>query len=232
VSALVLALAIWSLIMIFVVPTFEEIFLDFDTVLPGITVALIELAQVFPELLMTGGVAVVAVTAVWLTLRASPGGRRFRERVALAVPLIGPVVRDSLIARFARSLALTVSSGVPLPESLRLAAGATGSGTLERDAELLASQVEQGEPVAAASRKARVIPRMFGFVAEVGSARASLSESMFQLAKAYDARATHSQSMLRAWLVPLAVIVVGVAIGFCILALFMPLVSLINSVSC
>ena len=231
-AAFAFAVAIVSLVMIFIVPMFEEMFMDFGTALPGATMLLIKVSRVFPQLAATvGGVAVAAVV-IWFVLRASPGGRRIREAVTLAVPLIGPVVRASLICRFARSLALTVSSGVPLADSLRLAAGATGNATLDQDADLLASHVEQGQSPSVASEKTRLIPGMFGFVVDIAVGRNSLPESMFQLAKAYDLKAAHSQLMLRAWLIPLAVLFVGVTIGFCVLALFLPLVSLINSVSC
>ena len=231
-AAFAFAVAIVSLVMIFIVPMFEEIFMDFGTMLPGVTMLLIKVSRGFPQLAATVGVVAVAAVVIWFVLRASPGGRRIREAVTLAVPLIGPVVRASLICRFARSLALTVSSGVPLADSLRLAAGATGSATLDRDAELLASHVEQGQSPSVAGEKTRLIPGMFGFVVDIAVGRNSLPESMFQLAKAYDLKAAHSQLMLRAWLIPLAVLFVGVTIGFCILALFLPLVSLINSVGC
>ena len=231
-AAFAFAVAIVSLVMIFIVPMFEEMFMDFGTALPGVTMLLIKVSRVFPQLAATVGVVAVAAVVIWFVLRASPGGRRIREAVTLAVPLIGPVVRASLICRFARSLALTVSSGVPLADSLRLAAGATGSATLDRDAELLASHVEQGQSPSVAGEKTRLIPGMFGFVVDIAVGRNSLPESMFQLAKAYDLKAAHSQLMLRAWLIPLAVLFVGVTIGFCILALFLPLVSLINSVGC
>lgn len=230
-TALSLAVVIVSFVMVFLVPKFEEIFLGFDTTLPGITTLLIDVAQVFPALLTIAVVALLGCVGSWLVMRLTGSGRRFRERVALAVPLAGGVIRSSLVSRFARALALTVSSGVGLPESLRLAAGATGSPTLDDDAELLASCVEQGRPIREASEQTRLIPAMFGFVSEIATERSNLPEAMFQLAKAYELRAAHSQSMLRGWLVPLAVIFVGLAIGFCILALFLPLVSLINSVS-
>ena len=230
-AAFAFAILIVSAVMIIVVPMFEEIFRDFGTTLPGATQLLIGISRVFPTLAAISLAVVAACVMFWFAARASPGGRRIRERIAMSVPLIGAVVRASLISRFARSLALTVSSGVPLPESLRLAAGATGSLTLDRDADLLASQVEQGQPLGAESDKTRLIPRMFGFVAEIAIGRNSLPESMFQLAKAYDLKVAHSQSMLRGWLVPLAVVFVGVTIGFCIVSLLLPLVSLIDSVS-
>ncbi|MHC4065072.1 MAG: type II secretion system F family protein [Planctomycetota bacterium] len=230
-TALSLAVVIISFIMVFVVPKFEEIFRDFDTMLPGATLVLLSLARAFPALLTAAAAVVAALVATWAVMRVTGRGRRLRERLALAVPLVGSLIRSSLVARFSRSLALSVSSGVGLPEALRLAAGATGSPTLEGDAEALASAVEQGRAIRDASQTTKLIPPMFGFVIEIASGRNDLPEAMFQLAKAYELRALHSQSMLRSWLIPMAVIFVGGVIGSCIVALFLPLVSLINSVS-
>jgi type IV pilus assembly protein PilC len=227
----VFAAGIVTLLMVFVVPMFEEMFVDFDARLPGATLLLIGISRAFPTLVAVAGIILAGGLVFWFACRASPGGRRLRERIAMSVPLVGSVIRASLISRFARSLALTVSSGVPLPESLRLAGGATGSATLDDESELLASRVEQGLPPTTADGKVKLIPQMFGFVVQIAIGRNSLPEAMFQLARAYDLRAAHSQSMLRGYLVPLAIVFVGVVVGFCIASLFLPLVSLINSVS-
>ncbi len=230
-AAFSLAIVIVSFVMVFVVPKFDEIFVDFDTRMPTATRALLDLARVFPTLLTVAVVVLLLIVGGWALMRLTGKGRRFREAVALSVPLVGGVIRSSLVCRFTRSLALTVSSGLGLPESLRLAAGATGRPALDEDAELLASCVEQGLPIREACERTRLVPAMFGFVSEIATGRSNLPEAMFQLAKAYELRAAHSQSLLRNWLIPAAVIFVGLTIGFCIVALFMPLVSLINSVS-
>ncbi|HUU81900.1 MAG TPA: type II secretion system F family protein [Phycisphaerae bacterium] len=231
VTVCLFAVAIVTLFLAFVVPMFEELFMDFDTRLPGATMLLIDLSRVFPAIALTAGVVVAVCVAAWFALRATPGGRRVRERVAMCVPVVGSVFRASLVSRFARSLALMVSSGVPLPESLRLAGGATGSATLGDDAERLATDIEQGLSPNAAGDALRLIPRMFGFVVEIAIGRNALPEAMFQLARAYDLRAAHAQSMLRGYLVPLSIVFVGLLVGFFIASLFLPLISLINSVS-
>ncbi|MCP4246002.1 MAG: type II secretion system F family protein [bacterium] len=230
-TVFVFAVGIVALVMVLVVPMFVEIFVDFDAALPGATLLLIAVSRAFPTLAAVAGLILVGALAFWFTSRAWPGGRRLRERIAISVPVVGSVVRASLISRFARSLALTVSSGVPLPESLRLAGGATGSAMLDHEADLLASRVEQGLPPTTDDGRMKLIPQMFGFVVQIAIARNSLPEAIFQLARAYDLRAAHSQSMLRGYLVPLAIVFVGAVIGFCIVSLFLPLVSLINSVS-
>jgi len=128
-------------------------------------------------------------------------------------------------------MAFAVDASVPLPEALRLSAGATGSPTLTREAEDVADRVEKGVNLEEACRSARLIPAMFGYFAGVRVDTATLRDGLIQLSKASESRAAHSQAMLRGWMAPLAVVVVGVAIGLLILALFLPLISLVQSVS-
>lgn len=228
---LVLALGVVCAVMILVVPQFGEIFADFGAQLPLLTVGLVHLAGLVPQLL--GGLAVLLLILIgtWCVLRFSSSGRRLRERLLLAIPLLGSVIRDSLRARFLRAASFSVNSGMPLPEAMRLAADATASPSASRDARQIAERVEQGESVYAACREAVLIPPMFGYVVEVNTDRNNLEEGLIQLSGAYESRATHGQSLLRGWLAPLAVIGVGVVIGLCILALFLPFVSLMQSIT-
>ena len=130
-----------------------------------------------------------------------------------------------------RAVSTAVATGIPLPEAVRLGAGATGSVLLSRDAEYLASEVEAGQSVFVANQSARLIPALFGFVVQVASSREALPQAIAQLAGSYENRAAHSHNMLRSFLFPLTVIVLGGVIGFIIIGMFLPLVTLINSVS-
>lgn len=231
VIVLSLALGMVCVIMVVLVPQFEEILYDFDTRLPAITVAFLAVARRVPELIIGLGVAATALVALWFMLRLSSHGRMVREKLILAIPVLGSVVRNSIRARFLRAMAFSVRSGIPLPEAMRLSADATGSPKASNDVHRIAGRVEQGESVFTACQQAALIPPMFGYVVEVNTARDNLEEGLAQLSEAYESRAVHSQSLLRGWLAPLAVIGVGVVIGMCILALFLPFLSLIQSVT-
>ena len=226
-----LALGMICVIMILLVSQFEEIFDDFGTQLPMITLAFLALARHIPELLIGLAIVVVALIALWFMLRLSSYGRMVREKLILSIPALGSIIRNSIRARFLRAMAFSVKGGIPLPEALRLSADATASPTASDDAHRIAGRVEQGESVFNACQQASLIPPMFGYVVEVNTARDNLEEGLAQLSEAYESRAVHSQSLLRGWLAPLAVIGVGVVIGMCILALFLPFLSLIQSVS-
>jgi type IV pilus assembly protein PilC len=129
-------------------------------------------------------------------------------------------------------MAFSVNCGIPLPEAMRLSADATASPAMSRDAHRVAYGVEQGESVYKVCQRCALIPSMFGYVLEVNNDTGHLYNALTQLSKAYESRAVHCQSLLRGWLAPAAVIGVGLVIALLIVALFMPLVSLIQSVSC
>ncbi len=228
---LVLAFAVLCTVLILIVPQFAETFEDFGVRLPVLTTVMIALAQALPRLLIGAAIVILGVSVLLLLLPLTPTGRWLRERFVLGFPLLGSMIRHSLRARFLRAMAFAVDSGMPLPEAIRLSAGATASEVLLREADRAASRVEQGSAPEEACRGARLIPAMLGYLAGLRGDAASLRDGLIQLSKAYESRAVHGQSLLRAWAAPLAVFAVGLVIGLVILALFIPLVSLVQSVS-
>ncbi len=211
-------------------PSFEGIYLDFGTALPGPTLALITLARMFPWILIGLGLVVVVLLAGRMALRRTTTGRRILERALLRVPVLGRIHRASLLARFMRSVCMSVGGGVPLPEAVRLAAGAAGSPVLSADGERLAAQVERGESAFSASQSLALIPGMFGYAVQIAVGRGNLADTLTGLSNVYQHRAICAQSLLRSLLLPLMIVVVGGMIGAAILCLFLPLVCLINSI--
>lgn len=228
---LVLALGVFCAVLMLIVPQFGDIFEDFGVRLPALTLSMIALSQALPQLLIAAAAIILGVAILLFVLRLSPTGLWLRERMILGIPILGSMIRNSLRARFLRAMAFAVDSGMPLPDALRLSAGATGSPTLSREADGVAAHVDRGGALEEACRDTSLIPAMFGYFVGVSSDLASLRDGLIQMSKAYESRAVHSQSVLRGWVAPLAVLAVGLAIGLLILALFMPLVQLVQSVS-
>jgi type IV pilus assembly protein PilC len=231
ITVMIGGLALLSFVMLYMVPSFRDLFADFDSALPAITRFLIDCSSIYPAFLGLLGFAVVATCVSWTTLRRSEKGRRLRERIVLAIPAIGNVVRTSLAARFLRGVAFSVNSGLTLPESVRLAAESTGSPILLAEGDQIARSLENGESIRTACSFAHVVPRAFGYVAQIAMDRNTLGDSAQQMARAYESRTNVSQSLLREWLVPIAIIFGGAIGGVCILALFLPILSLIRSVA-
>jgi len=226
-----IALTIISVFFVVVAPRFREIFADFGTRLPAMTMLVLDVAESFPLILLVMACLVAAFIVGWTSLRFSTAGLSLRENVLMSIPIVGRVYRASLIARFLRSVSTAVATGIPLPQAMRLGGGATGSVRLSADAERLAVETEQGRSVFVACQTARVIPPLFGFCVQVAVGRDALPSAIGQLARSYENRAIHAQSMLRTLLFPLLIIVLGGLLAFIIVAMFLPLVSLVNSVS-
>lgn len=230
-AVLTLAMLVMSLFFVFVVPQFRGIFREFDTELPAMTLFLLRVADEFVVIGSVAGGVAIAVGVAWHLLRYSAAGRGLRESMVMAIPVVGQVVRASLLARFLRAVATAVATGVPLPQALRLGAQATGSPCLIVDAERLASAVEQGGSIFVAAQSGRLIPPLFGFCVQTAVGRDALPTAIAQLAHSYESRAIHTQSALRAVMPPVLVIWVG-SLLFCgVTAMFLPFVKLINSVS-
>lgn len=228
---LTFALAVVSFFFMLLVPGFRSIYADFGTQLPDMTVLLLNVSELWPTILISLVILVGAIIIIWHLLRITPGGRGIREEIVLTLPLIGRIERASLLSRFFRALATAVSSGLPLPQALQLGSGATGHLLLIADADRLAGEVERGHSIFAASQTTRIIPPLFGYCVQVATGRDELPIALEKLANSYANRAIHGQSMLRVYLVPTLIILLGLLIGIGVLGLFLPLVSLITAVS-
>lgn len=228
---LLLAGGVMAAIVTLIIPQFREIFADFGVRLPTLTLFVLGFADATPALLIGAGVAVTVAAVSFISLSATSGGRALRERIILTIPLVGSMISDSLRARFLRAMAFAVDSGLPLPEALRLSAGASASPGLVREAERIATQVESGGDIYEVSQREKLIPAMFGYLVRVRGDTDSLRHALVQLSKAYESRAVHGQSVLRGWVAPVAIVIVGSIIAVLILALFLPLTELIQSVS-
>jgi len=228
---LVLACGVMAAVFAMVIPQFEGIFTEWGVMLPALTQGIVDLADAMPWILIIIVAVVVVGGVVLLSLGTTAGGRWTRERLVLAMPVVGPMIGDSLRARFLRAMAFAVDSGLPLPEALRLSAGASMSPGLMREADRIADKVEAGADLYDVSQRGKLIPAMFGYLVRVRGDTDALRHALIQLSKSYESRAVHAQSVLRGVIAPVAIVLVGIAIGVMILAMFLPMTQLIQSVS-
>jgi type II secretory pathway component PulF len=223
---LAITLAIVMLLFVAVVPTYAGMMLSmFDGGgLPWLTQAVITVARWMPVILVVVALVLVAACLAWWSLSASAGGRRLRERGIRSVPLLGRVWHSGLCARMAEGLALLVAAGVPLPEALRLAAGATGSELLRDEADGLAAGVENGQGLMEQAAMCRVLPRLFLYSMQLGSQRNELQDHLHNLSDMYVDRARFMQTRLQAMLQPVLLIFIGLLVGTTVVAMFLPLI--------
>ena len=227
----VLGLGLVIYFFMYVVPQFAKLFRDLHTRLPFFTRLAIETSENFPAVLISLAALVLTVLLIWLLLRLSAAGRQLREDLVMLIPIFGGIHRASLVARFIRAVAIAVDSGVPLPRAIRISSEATGSVALRADAKRLADGVEQGQSILEVNRTTHVIPPLFGYCVQTATGRENLPAALAELARAYEDRVVHGQSLLRSILLPFFILIIGGIMFVAILAMFLPLIVTINSIS-
>ncbi|WP_166822151.1 type II secretion system F family protein [Thalassoroseus pseudoceratinae] len=224
-------IAVLLVFLLILVPQFKSIFIDFNTELPGLTVAVLSLS----DTLRTYGILILAVLLIlfFLGVRIARAGQWsvWKQRVLRWVPIIGPTLRHMTLARFTRMLSLLVENNTPLPEAVRLAARATNDDAMEIDVEQLAQQLEtrgpDDLPFAVASRFPPSLIQVFTAVGR----RPNLGQTLSTLADDYENRSEVRVIALAPVLEPVVILITGWTIAWFVIAMFLPLMSLLNDLS-
>ncbi len=231
---LVLGAAVITAVFLMVVPHYGAIFgelLGAGVRLPVLTRLFLRMAGNVVPFWLTVALLVAAALVIFKILSGSAAGRRFRESLLLAVPVIGRVYHSSTLSRMAEAMAVMVAAGCDMPACLRLASGAAGSEKLIAESELLARQVEQGANIVEAGQFCRVIPRLFLYSAQLGAQRNELQDNLHSLGQMYAEQARYCQVRLQAVLLPVMLIVVGGILAAAIMATFLPMVQIVSALS-
>jgi len=232
--AVILALAavILTGLFLFVIPQFGPILSEMTGgTLPALTRLFLNLAENVVPFWIIVGSFLAAIIILFMMLSRSTAGRRFKESIFLNVPVVGRVYHSSILCRMAEAMAIMVASGSDMPASLRLSSGATGSESLILESETLASHIEQGDNILEAGQSCKLIPRLFLYSVQLGAQRNELQDNLYSLGEMYAEQARCGQSRLQAVLLPAMIIGVGCFIAMTILAMFLPMIGIITSLS-
>ncbi len=235
----IIAVAIVTGIMYFVIPKFEEIFADFEIELPGLTQFLIEasawVAGNKPDQVVPGWAVVVAspfVLMVFLKLlRKTNFGRAMMDWIVLKIPVVGVLVEKTTVARFTRTLGTLVSAGVPILEAINITRDTCGNWVFERALQRVHDSIREGESFATPLRESKVCDGIVVNMIDVGEETGDLDVMLMKVADNYDEEVDVAVQSLLSLVEPLLVVVLGSIVGGIVLALFMPLVKMIQSVS-
>jgi type II secretory pathway component PulF len=214
----------------YVLPGFEEVFKSFKVSLPDATRLLLSVSLVLPALLVAFVVVVVAFPIAAFMLRKTGLDRTLLDALILPLPLIGPVFRKSLLAAWCDAVRMAVEAGLDLPAAIQLAGDATASPKLRADGLALIASLSAGQDLGIAPRGAVLPPTVVAGMS-LGMQHHDLASTLKSLSDMYHQQAELRLNALPGILTPILVIGVAVLIGFVVVALVTPLISLIGAVS-
>jgi type IV pilus assembly protein PilC len=227
---LTLALSILSFLLVFIVPRFEMIFHEMlgDKPLPTITLFVIgvsDFAQKNWALLI--GAVVVLIVGIKLAGRA-PAGRAIIDRIKLRLPLFGDLLRKTAISRFARTLGTLVTSGVSILQALDITRETAGNRVIANAISQVHDRVKEGESIVQPLETSGAFPPMVVSMIDVGEETGQLPEMLLKIADVYDDEIDNTVAALTSLLEPMMIVFLAAIVGTIVIALFLPLISIIT----
>ncbi len=240
------ALLIVAGIMYFVVPKFKTIFLDFGAELPAPTLALLAASdfmvgvkrgpndQEIP-MLIPGWAYIVAspviAFVIYKLIRQFEGGRYAMDVVKLKLPVMGGILTKTAVARFTRTLGTLIAAGVPILEAINITKDTSGNEVYARALGRVHDAIREGESFAVPLKASKVVDSLVVNMVDVGEETGDLDKMLTKVADNYDDEVETLVAGLVSMLEPLMVIFLGVIVGFIVVSLFLPMVSLINNLT-
>ena len=231
----VIVMIIAALIMIFlmtvIVPKFEKIFEDMlgsKDKLPELTKAVIGFSRWMTANILWIILGTVVLVILWQLIKSSVKGRRMIDSAKLKLPLFGDIQRKSAISRFARTLGTLVTSGVPILQALNITRDTAGNVIVSDAIGRVHDAVKEGESMVAPLEGSKVFPPMVISMVDVGEETGQLPEMLLKVADVYEDEVDTSVSALTSMLEPLMIVILAVVVGTIVLALFLPLIQIIQ----
>ena len=227
---MIMAVGIMVFLLIFIVPKFEAIFHDMlgDKPLPGITLFVIGVSRTVQDhwLILLG--VLIAVIAGYKFTNGAKAGRAALDSFKLRVPLFGDLIRKTAISRFSRTLGTLVTSGVPILQALTITKETAGNMVIAGAISQVHDSVKEGESIVQPLEASGAFPPMVISMIDVGEETGQLPEMLLKVADVYDDEVDNSVAALTSMLEPLMIVFLALVVGTIVIALFMPLISIIS----
>jgi type IV pilus assembly protein PilC len=226
-AVLAVAVIVTVILLLFVIPQFESLFKGFGADLPAFTQFVVDMSRWMQSkgwmlLFIVGGI----VFAFSYFYKRSRPLRQFIDRMSLQIPVIGPILKKSAIARYARTLATMFGAGVPLVEAMKSVAGATGN-IIYQDAVLrMRDEIATGMRMQRAMENTGLFPNMVVQMIAVGEESGSLDEMAGKVADFYEADVDAAVDAMSSLLEPMIMVILGVLVGGMVIAMYLPIFKL------
>jgi type IV pilus assembly protein PilC len=226
-AVLIIAVIVSIILLIFVIPQFEELFKGFGADLPAFTQMVVNLSRfVQHQGWWMGLITIAGVYAFFYFYRRSKTMQRNIDRVMLKFPIVGPILQKSAIARFARTLSTMFAAGVPLVEAMQSVAGATGNIVYEEATLRMKDEVATGQRLQRAMENVGLFPNMVVQMIAVGEESGSLDTMSGKVAEFYEAEVDNAVDSMSSLLEPLIMAILGVLVGGMVIAMYLPIFKL------
>ena len=227
IMVVVVALLVSGIMLIFVVPQFEDVFKGFGAELPAFTQMIVNLSRFLVSWWWLILFVLVGVAAGFIfAYKRSPAMQHAMDRMILKVPVIGQIMHNSAIARFARTTAVTFKAGVPLVEALGIVAGATGNKVYEEAVLRMRDDVSVGYPVNMAMKQVNMFPHMVIQMTAIGEEAGALDAMLFKVAEYYEQEVNNAVDALSSLLEPMIMVFIGTIVGGMVIGMYLPIFKL------
>jgi type IV pilus assembly protein PilC len=227
---LIIAIAIMAFLLVYIVPKFKEIFDDMlqGRPLPALTQFVIGFSEVVQNNFITIALVIVLVIVAYNVAAKTTKGREVVDAIKLRLPLFGDLIKKGSISRFSRTLGTLVTSGVPILQALNITRDTAGNVVLSNAIQKVHDSVKEGESIVSPLEKSGLFPPMVVSMIDVGEETGQLPEMLLKIADVYDDEVDNTVAGLTSLLEPIMIVFLAVVVGTIVIALFLPLIDIIQ----
>ena len=225
------AIAITVFLLVKVVPVFKDVYSSFGAKLPGPTEFLMTLSDLMGHYLWVFLIGLGAMVYGWLYFIKTKGGRDFWDKQRIGLPVFGPIAHKICLARFTRTLASLIRSGVPILEVLQIVSQTVDNTLMEKSIKAASADIERGEGIATALSKHPVFPSMIIRMISAGEQTGNIDNMLERVSNFLDEEIETMLSGLMSLLEPLLIVFLGLIVGGMVICMYLPIFNLGNIVS-
>ena len=229
-AVITVAILILVVIMLFVVPAFEKMFADIGQALPAPTQLLLNTSQAIQTYWYLIPLIPVFLMFIMKMIARTEAGERWLDTFKLRMPVFGNIIKKSSVARFCRTLGTLIASGVPILEALRIVKDAVGNVIISNAIEDVHGSIREGDTIADPLRASGIFDELLVNMIDVGEETGELDKMLMKIADNYEADVDVAVEGMSSLLEPLLIVGMGLVVGFIVISLFLPLVSIIKNI--
>lgn len=223
-SVMFVAMSILALLLVYVVPRFQEVLSGLGVPMPAFTTFIINLSGLVRHHFLQSATVLAALAAILFLASRTVRGRVYFDMFKLKCPVLGPVFRKVAVSRFARTLGTLLGNGVPILQALSIVKDTTGNVIISNVVSAVHDNVKQGESIATPLRESHVFPAIVAGMVDIGEQTGALPDMLMKVADNYDAQVDNAVTAMTSLLEPIMIVFLAVIVGSIVIAMFLPII--------